>query len=156
METIFTQANYPVTVLQPVADRYNLNPSTGRVNMALVDHVCFLLSEGAGGVGTAKLTVEARKEDDSDPVLVKFWVRATPAASRVLGDLIQVDVPATGYTTIAGANKTVAIEVQGIGVPEDHPLVDVLVTEVVNAPVDAGIIAIAHRERYSGLSSPTP
>ncbi|MCL4822047.1 MAG: hypothetical protein KJ067_23205 [Vicinamibacteria bacterium] len=149
METILTQLQPVITVLAPDADRYNGNPETRKVNMALLDHVTFLLSEGAGGTGTAKLQVIAYDKDGNNGEAIAFKYRVTAAGSfEPFGAVQDASVAADGYTTVAGASKQIAIEVQGKGKPEDKPLVALRITEVVNDPVDAGVVAVCSRARY--------
>lgn len=151
METIFSEHAAPFTVLAPVADRYNGNPSSEGVNMGLADHVTFVLSEAAGGTGTAKLEVTAESAAGGDAEAIKFRYRTKAHTTSVPGTLSDKVLE---YTTVPGANKDVIVEVQGIGLPVSKGIVRLRITEVVNDPVLAGVIAIATRLRYAGAELP--
>lgn len=154
MQTIFSEQAAPISVLVSAADRYDTNPSSAGVDMALADHVTFHLQEGAGGTGTAKLQVTAEKRDGTGAEAIPFYHRASAVGVfEPLGDLVKADAT-TGFTTLAGANKQVVVEVPGVGVPEDKPIVRLKITEVANSPVNAGVMAIASRLRYAGATLP--
>ncbi len=149
MNTIGSLHCHMVTVLASAADRYNADPESSKIDMRLADHVTFLLTEGAGGVGTAKLQVFAYDAAGANGEAVTFKYRVSAAGVyEPMGAVTEAAVAADGYTTVAGADKQVAVEVQGKGLPEGKPLVSLKITEVVNNPVNAGVMAIVCRQRY--------
>lgn len=151
MEDILSERAGVFTALAAVADRYNGNPSTVGVKMSLSDHVAFLLSEVAGGTGTVKLEVTAESDAGSDAEAIKFRYRIKAHSTSVFGALSDKVLE---YTTVAGANKDVIVEVQGVGLPEGKSIVRLKLTEVVNDPCLAGVVAIASRLRYQGATLP--
>lgn len=150
---LLTQMLQFVTALQPDADRYNGDPATDIFNMKLYEHICFILMEGAGGTGTVKIQVE--ECDDATPsnstaiafnyrvaTTIDTWGAVTASAS-------------TGYTTTAGANKMVAVEVSASELTVGYPFVRLQLTEVADDPCDAGVIAILGGARYKSAVMPT-
>jgi hypothetical protein len=136
------------TVRQPVADAYNTNPATATVNMKHYGHVTFLLMEGAGGTGTATLTIEeCTAADGTGAAAIPFRYRVSTDAGVTFGAL--TSVAATGYTTVAGANKVVAVELDDSELAENSPFVRLKITEVVDSPVAAGVVAILTKPRNS-------
>jgi hypothetical protein len=65
------------------------------------------------------------------------------------------EATAAGFTTTAGANKMVFIEIDGAELSADKPWVKVQLTEVANSAVDAGMICILSEGRFKGNSQPS-
>ena len=130
--------NHKALGLAPAADRYNTNPATDIVNGGMAQATLFTLIEGAGGTGTAVLTIESCTDavgngNTAIPFLVK--VRQTtdvPAAWTA--------VAAGGYTTIAGANKIVEILVPSQSLLAAKPYVRMQITESVDNPCAACVL----------------
>lgn len=137
------------TVLQPDADRYDSDPASDVVCLAKYPGVTFLLMEGAGGTGTATLTVEECSADDGTGATAIAFQYAVASDCKTWGALTAATL--TGYTLVAGANKMVALYVPSRSLSDGYPYVRVQVTEVVNAAVDAGIVALLWGGRYSGM-----
>ena len=137
------------TVLQPDADRYNADPASDVVHLELYPGVTFLLMEGAGGTGTATLTVEECSADDGTGANAIAFQYAVASDCKTWGALTAAT--ATGYTTVAGANKMVALYVPARSLADGFPYVRVQVTEVANDPVDAAMAALLWGGRYSGM-----
>lgn len=153
--SVFSQHNQIVMALAPDADLYDGDPATDIINTKLYDHVTFVVQEGVGGTGTATITVE--ECDDVTPTnstAIAFVYRITAAAG---GDTFGALTAATsaGYATIAGAAKMIVIEVPAAGLADGFPFVRLVLTELVDSPVDAGVIAICSKARYSGAIMPT-
>lgn len=145
------QNSLPVFALAPDADRYNANPATDIINMADYTHCNFFLHEGAGGTGTVKLIVQAC-DDVSATATTDLAFRYRVAQT---GDTFGAwtEIAATGYTTVAGANKIVQVEVDNQQLPDGKPYVRLSLTEVANDPCDAGVLAVLSGPRY-GAESP--
>lgn len=142
----FIGKNHAVTALQPAADRYNGNPASDVFNMKDYDHIVFLLAEGAGGTGTVKIQVEACTDaTGAGNTAIAFNY-------RVMGTIdtwgSRAAAASTGYTTVAGADKMVAVEIDAAELPADKPFVRLQLTEVVNDPCAAGVVAILSGARY--------
>ena len=138
----------PVFALAPDADRYNGDPASDVISM--VDHanLNFLVMEGAGGTGTATLTVEAC--DDFVPTTqtaIPFKYRTAQTGDTFTA---WAEATAAGITTVAGANKMIEIEVDNRDLPDGSPNARLQITEVVDSPVDAGVVAYLSGARYGG------
>ena len=143
----FIGSNFPVTVLEPDAARYNGNPSTDIVNMENWSRITFIISEGAGGTGTA--TVTANASDDasaSSTTAIAFRYREISThGTMVAGSTAST----SGFTTTAGANKMVIVEIEDSELTAGKPFVYLTLTEVANSAVDAGVTAILSGPRYA-------
>lgn len=138
--------NHVVIGLQPDADRYNGDPATDIFNMENYDHITFILMEGAGGTGTAVLTVEECTDaagTGATAIAFRYRLMSTIDTWGAL-----TAVAATGYTTVAGANKLIAIEVDAEELSDGSNFVRLQITESVDSPVDAGVLAVLSRARY--------
>jgi hypothetical protein len=135
-------------VIYPIADMYDGDPASDVVSLKHYAGVTFLLTEGAGGTGTCTLTVE---ECSSDAAAGASAIAYQYAVSDGKDWGAITTVAATGYTTIAGANKQVALYVPARSLADGFPFVRVQVTEVANSAVAAGINAILWGGRYGGL-----
>lgn len=136
------------TVLQPVADAYAADPATTTVNMRHYGHVTFLLMEGAGGTGTATVEVEECTAANGDgATAIPFQYRVSTDAGVTFGALTAAT--ASGFTTTAGANKVIAIELEDDELSEDSPFVRVQLTEVTDSPCAAGVLAVLSKPRNS-------
>lgn len=130
--------------VQPViacaADRYESGPTTSEiVDCRKADGVTFILHEGAGGTGTATVTIEKCDSAGANNVAIAFKVRANSTTAR--GDL--ADVAATGYATIAGADKVCVfyVDAKDLGA---LGYCKIILTELVDAACVAGVTAIVH------------
>lgn len=142
---MFIGPNHAVIGLQPDADRYNADPASDVFNMEHYDHITFLLFEGAGGTGTVKLQVEeCTAIDGTGATAIAFRYRVQ--SGETWGALTAS--AATGYTTTAGANKAVAVEVEAAELSDGSPFVRLQLTEVADDPCDAVLIAVLTKARY--------
>lgn len=132
--------------LVPAADRYNTNPASDVFNMKDYGHILFLLQEGAGGTGTVKIQVEACSDAaGSGNTAIAFNYRIS-TTTDVWG--ARTASASTGYTTVAGADKLVAVEIDAAELPATLNFVRIQLTEVVNDPCVAALIAILSQGRY--------
>lgn len=156
---ILTENVLVINALVPAADRYNANPASDVISMKNYQRLSFILQEGAGSTGTAKLTVEACDDFSATNVVqIKFKYRVCSNAGTltdVWGALASQDTPATGYTTVAGANKMVEIIIDARDLPEGYDKVRLQLTEVVNDPCAAGVFAVAYEPRMRQAVMPT-
>jgi len=142
----FTEFNSVLPALAPDADRYNGDPDTDIFSLENYSHITFVLSEGAGGTGTAKIVATASDDNagsSTEAIAAKY---RTWDATNGWGDL--TTLATTGYTTVAGANKIVVVEIDAQDLPAGKPFVYLDLTEVANDPCDAGILAILSGARY--------
>lgn len=140
------------TVLAPAADRYNTNPATDVINMKYYDHVTFVLSEGAGGTGTVKIQVEkctSKAGAGNTAIASKYRVATYTGAYGALTTLAS-----TGYTTTAGANKQVLVEVDAADLGPSYPYVRLQLTEVVDNACTGSVVAICWKASYPQATPP--
>ena len=132
----------------PNADIYESGPITSvGVNMGKYDHATFILSEGAGGTGTTTITVIACTDTSgTSPTAIPFRYRLM-GTQDTWGAATAVE--ATGYATIAGANKMIAIEVDAENLTAAKPYAAVVLTELADAVCIGSMIIICHEARYS-------
>jgi len=143
---IFTERNAVVTVLAADADRFNADPATDIVTTKDFRHVTFFVIEGAGGTGTVKIEVEeCSANDGTGNVAIAFNYRVGTSLG-VFGAITAS--AATGYTTVAGANKIIAVEVPAESLADAKPWVRLALTEVADSPVDACVMAVLSNRRY--------
>ena len=151
--SVFSQRNQIVMALEPNADRYDGTPTSDVIAMKHYRHVTFILQEGAGGTGTVKIEVEeCTSSAAAGNTAIAFNYRVASS-----GDTFGALTAATsaGFTTTAGANKQVLIEIDAAELSDGSPFVRLQLTEVANDPCDAGIVAICSEPRYSAEIMPT-
>lgn len=144
---IFTEKNQIAYATLSVADAYNGNPATNCINMGKYGHVTFVLVEGAGGTGTVKITLEectSAAGAGNTAIPLKYRLCTT---NDTWGALTSVAVAATGYTTVAGANKMVAIEVDADDLDAGYTYVRLQLTETVDSACNACVLAICSAPR---------
>src|SRR3990172_1098270 len=149
---ILTEKNLLVMVLAPDADRYTADPATDIVNLKNYRHATFIVNEGAGGTGTAVITVEECSDNAGTGATAIAFKSRVGAYPDVLGAI--ASAAAAGYTTIAGANKFIVIEIDADELADDKPWVRLQITESVDSPVDASVICILSGARYEQATPP--
>jgi hypothetical protein len=144
---IFTEKNQIAYVRLSMADAYDGNTATTCINMGKYGHCTFVLVEGAGGTGTAIITLEeCTSAAGAGNVAIPLRYRLC-TTNDTWGALTSVAVAATGYTTVAGVNKMVAFEVDAADLDAGYTYVRLQVTEVANSAVNACILAICSEPR---------
>lgn len=154
MHTLAEHAHI-VTVLAPDADRYASSATSDVVNLALYDEVVFVLSEGAGGTGTAVITVEeCTSAAGAGNTAIAFQYKEITTLGTMPASW--TSATSSGFTTTAGANKDVLVRVRAAETSDGSPYVRFVATESANDPVDAGAIAILSGARYAQGDMPSP
>jgi hypothetical protein len=135
-----------VNALIPAADAFAGTVYTDIINLKNFEHVSFIVQCGAGGTGTATITVEACDDVSASNVsAIPFTYQAC-----VTGDTFGARTKAaeTGFTTAAAANKVYKIEVDTDALlASGYGYVRLKSVEVANDPVTGGIIAILTEPR---------
>lgn len=144
-----------VKALAPAADRFTTDPATDIINLGLGDAVTFLVVHEGGTTGTATITVEACSDaSGTGAEAVAFKYRTdTDGASDVRGDITAAT--ASGVATTAGEEHIVECYVKASELPADKPFVRVQLTETIDDPVNAAVIALVHNPRYQGTDQTT-
>lgn len=134
--------------LWPTATRWNTgSPATSTaVNLGKYGHATFIIQEGAGGAGTATFTVVACTDTGgTSPTAIPFHYRLCDTQD-IWG--AYTACAATGYLSIAGANKLIAIEVDATELTAAKPYVAIVATVGVATAVAAGCIIILSEASY--------
>ena len=122
------------------------NPATDPISLENYDSVLFLVSKGAGAVGTATITVEACSTSGAaatTAIVFDYWVCTT---IDTWSDRTRATT--AGFTTTAGADQMYAIEVHSSMLTATYPFVRLQVTQVDATATDGHIIAILGNSRY--------
>jgi hypothetical protein len=147
-----------INCLSPRADRYDTNPAGDYINGKYFDRVEFFLSQTTAGTntGTAAITVLAASTDSGTGAeAVPFRYRKkTTGASAVWGAI--TDATTAGFTTTANEDTVYEIEVDVTSLPETKPFLTLKITESVNDPVTASVLALGVCARYQATSMPDP
>ena len=135
----------------PVADAWDTTSGTSDiVNMNRHNRVRFILFWGVGATGTFTPVVEAC--DDvaaSNVTAIPYRYRVTTAAA---GPGAVTLATAAGFTTTAGSNQVVEIEVDAATVgATGYGFVRVKCTEVVNSPILGGCLIEMLEPNHAGL-----
>jgi len=128
--------------LPPDADRYNTDPSTDRVRHPGTGNLFFLVVEGTGGTGTAAITVNtyaAAAGGAGTAIAFEYKTVTSGADFDTAGGYTTATT--SGVTPAAGATKTTLVKVRYDQVTEGEPFVELTLTEGVDSPVDAAVIA---------------
>lgn len=133
----------------PVADAWSTTTGvTDVINMNKHNRVRFILFWGVGATGTFTPVVEAC--DDTTPsnvTAIAYRYRVTTAGS--VGAI--TSVAATGFTTTAGSNQIVEIEVTAAEVgATGYSYVRVKCTEVVDSPILGGCVIELLEPQHAG------
>jgi hypothetical protein len=143
----FLDDNHVVTGLFPKTDLYEGSPATDVISMARWGQCTFILSEGAGGTATNVITIEACSDAAATATSAIAYKYRLCGTTDTWG--AATAIAATGYTTVAGANQMVAIEIDAAQLPAGYPFVRMQLTEGVDAASAAGVIAILSKPRYA-------
>lgn len=133
--------------LAPDADRYNSNPTTDWIRMK--KSICFVIAEGAGGTGTATITVECADDaSGSNPSAIAFRYRLLTSSGGLDTWGAWQSATTSGVTPAAGANKATLVEVRFDEISESKPFVALTLTEVADSAVDAAVFALVDTDRF--------
>lgn len=133
--------------IAPAADAFASDPATDVVSLANFVGCSFTLLVGAGGTGTATVTVE--ECDDATPsnsTAIAFRYRRKDGTAA-WGEW--TDATASGFTTTAGAAELYEVDVKAADLSDGFPNVRAVFTEVADDPVAAGVLVEAYGARYA-------
>jgi hypothetical protein len=138
--------------LAPVADAFDTATGvTDVINMRDHERIRFTLFWGVGATGTITITVEAC--DDVVPTntsAIPFRYRVTPAGGAP-GAILAAT--AAGFTTTAGSNQIVEVEVTAEALSASgYSYIRLKPTEVVNSPILGGILVNLFKAKFAGGS----
>lgn len=145
-----------IPMLAPAADRWNTDPVTDIVRMD-GDRLAIIFMEGAGGTGTVKFEPKAYTDFlGSNGENIPFRYKKTAAAG---GDVFSAKLAdgdkTNGYTTTAGANKLIYIEIDKRDLPAGKLFVGVKCTEVANDPCLGAAVGLMYHMGFTDDPMPT-
>ena len=145
---ILTEQQHLVNALSPVADAFASTVYSDIINMSKFGHASFIIHKGVGTTGTSVITVEACDDvSASNVTAIPFRYREYSNAN-VPGTL--TDATTAGFTTTAGSDRLVVVEVDAAELGDTgYKYCRLKAVESVNDPVLAGILAILSEPRYA-------
>jgi hypothetical protein len=146
---ILTEQQHLVNALSPVADAFNGTVYSDIINMKNFGHITFVVHKGVGTTGTSTFTVEASDDvSGSNVTAIPFRYREIPADTNIPTAL--TDATTAGFTSTAGSNRLVVIEVDASELGDTgYGFVRLKAVESANDPVLAGILAILSQPRHA-------
>lgn len=145
---ILTENQHIVNAIAPDADVFSGTVGSDVIDVKNFSHVTFLVQKGVGATGTQTLTVLAC--DDTTPTTtsaIPFKYRACTSGDT-FGAL--TDATTAGFATTAGSNQMYAIEVDISELGDTgYNYLQLNSVEVVDSPVDGGVLAILSGPRYA-------
>jgi len=153
MSTISENIHIIPLALAPDADRYNTDPTTDWIKCD--GTVCFVIAEGAGGTGTAIVTLSnATTNTGTSTADIAFRYRLLTTAGGLDTWGAWQTATASGVTPAAGAAKATLVEVYRDELTEGFDYVSLTLTESADSPVDAAVFALVDQSR-KGVSPTT-
>ena len=157
---IFGQEHKIVHGLLAVDDSYEQNtqaPVTIPINMEHFGHATFVLHEAVGTTGTVTVTVQScdNTTPDTTTAIAFNYMEMNPTAAVLSagvandtwGDLKAATT--AGFGTTAGSGHIYLIEVDADGLSGTDQYVRLLMTQLVNASVIAGVLVILSEPEFS-------
>jgi hypothetical protein len=147
--------------LGPDADLFDASPKTRPVHFGKFSTVEFVLTKGAGAVGTARLFVDLCDNPAADnPVAIPCKYDHIDADGTVIVESQDLTT-GQGLLTEAAENQTYIIRVdhrmpEVASIADDKPYVRLSFVEVANDPVDAGVVILLSGGREGGFYGPNP
>lgn len=130
-----------INALPPVAEAYESGPnSTDIINMANWETCTFIVTEGVGTTGTSTITVLAC--DDTTPTTSAACSFRYKAITTIDTEGDTTLATTAGFGTTAGSNHMYLVEVSASDLPSNYQYVKLKHTELVDAAVLSGTIAI--------------
>ncbi len=144
---LFVENFHMAIGLAPVADAFSGTVASDVVNMRDHGSVVFLINIGVGTTGTSTITVEACDDvTPSNTTAIPFWYRQN-TTNDTQGTITAATT--SGFTTTAGSNKLIAVEVRSEDLAASgYKYVRLKAVESANDPVLGGITILLGNPRY--------
>lgn len=148
-ENHFVNAATAVTALDDFA---NGSPAMDVVNLGKYDRATWVYQQTAGNTGTLNIQVDSC--DDVTPstataIGFDYWTVSGDTRSDKL------TATAVGYTTVAGSDQMVIVEINSSELSGTDKYARVQITEVTNDPVSASCLCIMSKGRVVSEVPPT-
>lgn len=154
MSGLLTEDVHIVNGIPPVADAFDTTQYSDIVSMKGFQRARIIVHYGVGTTGTQTFTVEACDDTSGSNVsAIPFRYRQCTT-----GDTPGTLTAATtsGFTTTAGSNKMVEIEVDAAELAASgYQYIRLKSVEVVNSPCLAGVLIELYRSKYGRNTSTT-
>lgn len=147
-ETRIIQRTQPIVGIAPIADAFSGVVRTDVINMRDSNTCNFSIFTGVGVTGTS--TIAVFSSDDTSittSAAVTFRYREYPSTG-VPGDLVKAST--SGFTSTAGSNRSIDVEVDAAELSGTHQYVFLRATEVTDSPVLGGIQVRLSGNRQQG------
>ena len=130
-----------INALPPVADAYESGPnSTDVINMENWKHCTFIVQEGVGTTGTSTITVESCDNVTPDTTTAIAFRYKVLTSGDTEGDTTAATT--SGFGTTAGSDHLYMIEIDDSELSGTDQFVRLKHTELVDAAVVSGTLAI--------------
>ena len=142
--SLLTELNiYHAGIVTANEDIFNGNMTTDIVSMANYDSAVFVIVKGAGGTGTAVITIESCDDTTPTTSTAVAFNYAQTTSGNTIGNITAAT--SSGFTTTAGANQTYVMEIRADELSGSDKYVRMVATESANDPVDgAGLVILGH------------
>ena len=137
---------YHAGIVTANEDIYTGNMTTDIVSLANYDGAVFVLVEGAGGTGTAVVTIESCDDTTPTTATAVAFNYTTTTSGNTISSITAAT--ASGFTTTAGTNHTYAMEIRADELSGTNKYVRMVATESANAPVDGAGLVILVNPKY--------
>ena len=137
---------YHAGVVTANEDIFNGTMTTDIVSLANYGGAVFVIVKGAGGTGTAVITVESCDDTSATTSTAVAFNYAVCTSGNTWGSITAAT--ASGFTTTAGANQSYAIEIRADELSGTDKYVRMVATESANDPCDGAGLVILVDPKY--------
>lgn len=145
---LLSESTHIVTGIAPVADAFAGTVSSDVVNMEGCSGVRFIVHIGVGTTGTSTLTVEACDDvTPSNTTAIAYNYKQITSGDT---DVAFAAATTAGFTTTAGSNKIIIIDVPASAIASTgYGYIRLKAVEVANDPVLGGVLIEQYGLRYA-------
>ena len=137
---------YHAGVVTANEDIFNGNMTTDVISLANYGGAVFVIVKGAGGTGTAVITVESCDATTPTTSTAVAFNYAACTSGNTWGSITAAT--SSGFTTTAGANQAYAIEIRADELSGTDKYVRMVATESANDPCDGAGLVILVDPKY--------
>ena len=137
---------YHAGIVTANEDIYNGNMTTDVISLANYGGAVFVLVEGAGGTGTAVITIESCDDTTPTTTTAVAYNYTVCTSGNTWGSITAAT--SAGFTTTAGTNQAYAMEIRADELSGTNKYVRMVATESANDPVDGAGLVILVDPKY--------